>query len=180
MRYRSKWTWCCQTRADSVDRDLLEAMRAAGCTLIHYGVESGSEEILAKTEKKITLDQIAKGIALTKEAGIAAACFFMLGLPGEATEDRRKTLEFAKKINPTYASFHITSPYPGTPLYASRSWKQLYPESLLEGQDLRALKSFEKRAYRDYYLRLGYLASALKQASLPRLAKQAALFWRLI
>lgn len=180
LRFRSRWKWCCQTRADSVDEPRLEAMKAAGCTLIHFGVESGSEGILANTEKEITLDQIAKGIELTKKAGIAAACFFMMGLPGETQEDRQKTLDFAKQINPTYASFHITSPYPGTPLYASRSWKQLYPESVLEGQELVQLKKWEKQAYRGYYLRFGYLASVLSQATLPQLAKQAALFWRLM
>ena len=35
--------WCCQTRIDAVDAGLLRQMRISGCSLIHYGIESGLE-----------------------------------------------------------------------------------------------------------------------------------------
>jgi len=33
--------WCCQTRADTVDIELVRLMKQAGCGLIHLGVETG-------------------------------------------------------------------------------------------------------------------------------------------
>ena len=41
----------------------------------------------------------------------------MFGFPTETEEDRLKTIAFAKTLNPTYASFHKVTPYPGTPLF---------------------------------------------------------------
>lgn len=180
MPLRGQWTWCCQTRADSIDPELLAAMKRAGCTLIHFGVESGSPEVLKQTGKQITLDQVKAGVSMSQSAGIAAACFFMMGFPGETAADREMTVAFAKKLNPDYASFHIASPYPGTPLYAIQTWKDLYPESILDGADLSELKAREKKAYRDYYLRPGYLASVIANGRWQQLFHQAKLFWQVI
>jgi radical SAM superfamily enzyme YgiQ (UPF0313 family) len=178
--FRSKWSWCCQTRADSVDPELLRAMKEAGCALIHFGVESGSEDILAATGKRMTLDQIEKAVDWTRKAGIASACFFMLGLPGETDDDREKTMAFARKINPTYASFHIASPYPGTPLYQTGTWDPMYPESVHQGEELEKIKRWEKKAYRRFYLRPGYMISFLSQISLKKFFKQVRLLWEMI
>ena len=43
---KQKWRlkWCCQTRADSLDKDILKMMKAAGCQLIHIGVEGGIQK----------------------------------------------------------------------------------------------------------------------------------------
>ena len=46
-----------RTRVDMVDRELLKTMRDAGCIAVWLGVESGSEAILGKMNKKIKLDQ---------------------------------------------------------------------------------------------------------------------------
>ena len=43
----------------------------------------------------------------------------MFGNPGESEETLKKTINFAMKLNPTFASFNITTPYPGTEL---RRW----------------------------------------------------------
>ena len=179
MPFRSRWTWCCQTRADSVDDALLRSMKAAGCVLIHFGVETGSPEVMKAIDKRITLEQIDHGIRLCKQVGISTACFFMMGFPGETDADRRQTLEVAKRLDPTYASFHIASPYPGTPLHQSGTWGQLYPESTMAGQELEQLKRWEREVYRRYYLRPGYAWSVLRRGNIRRLLKQAALLWKL-
>jgi radical SAM superfamily enzyme YgiQ (UPF0313 family) len=61
--------WTCQTRADTVDMDLLKLMKRAGCRIIHFGVETGSERIMEIINKKISLPQIAHGIDMTKRLG---------------------------------------------------------------------------------------------------------------
>lgn len=178
--FRTRWTWCCQTRADSVDRELLRAMKAAGCRLIHFGVETGSPRLMQAIDKRITLTQIQDGIRLCKDVGIETACFFMMGFPGETDEERRQTLRFAIQLDPTYASFHLASPYPGTPLHQSGTWDQPYPESAVNGADLEGLKRWEREVYRRYYLRPGYVLSVLRRGHLRPLLKQASLLWKLL
>lgn len=72
-------TWCCQTRLDLVDDELLAAMGRAGCRLIHVGVEAGSDRVLASTNKDLTLAQVREGLAKIHAAGIDTACFFPAG-----------------------------------------------------------------------------------------------------
>src|SRR4030042_309066 len=50
--------WNCDARVDSVDSELLEIMKRAGCWMIRYGIESGSPDILSGIRKDIRLDQV--------------------------------------------------------------------------------------------------------------------------
>ncbi|RLC10386.1 MAG: hypothetical protein DRH43_06440 [Deltaproteobacteria bacterium] len=165
--------WCCQTRADAVDAALLDLMRQAGCRLIHFGVESGSPRILNEINKRINLESIERGIRLTKEAGIECACFFMLGFPGETESEMEQTIKLARKLNPSYASFHAVTPYPGTSLA-----KSLHPSVSTEvsemhfpvhcaGHNPAFLDNMVRRAYLSYYLRLPYLLERLRDGN-PR------------
>lgn len=169
--------WACQTRADYVDGPLLQLMKRAGCRLIHFGVESGSARVLAETNKRITLEQIERGIAETKESGIDQVCFFMFGFPGETAEDMEATIAFAKRLNPTYASFHTVTPYLGTKLYEISGVSELFPEVLGKEHDPRLLQAVADRAFREFYLRPAVLWSRLRRADLHLWRRQAALFW---
>ena len=151
-----KIKWCCQTRADTVDEEVLDALKAAGCTLIHYGAETANPPILEATGKKITLAEIARGITLTKTRGIRTAAFFMFGLPGEIFEDFERTLEFARTLNPTYASFHFAVPFPGTELYTryleERGLEPGVWPAVYSSLPLSEIRAFERRAYIKFYL----------------------------
>jgi len=169
--------WACQTRADYVDWPLLQLLKRAGCRLIHFGVESGSARILAETNKRITLEQIERGIAETKQAGIDQVCFFMFGFPGETVEDMESTIAFAKRLNPTYASFHTVTPYLGTTLYEMSGSSELFPEVLSKEHDPRLLQAIANRAFREFYLRPAVVWSRLRRVDLRLWRRQAALFW---
>ncbi|MHB2027174.1 MAG: B12-binding domain-containing radical SAM protein [Elusimicrobiota bacterium] len=179
--FAGHWSWCCQTRADSVDAEMLLEMKKAGCALIHFGVETGSPRVMKQIDKRITIEQIEMGVGLAKKAGIEAACFFMLGFPGESEAEREETLRFAEKLNPDYASFHIASPYPGTPLYAAGNWSEPYPETAAKDRDeAERLKRWEKSAWRRYYLRPGFALSMLRDLSPSKAARRASLFWNIL
>lgn len=167
--------WACQTRADYVDGPLLNLMKRAGCRLIHFGVESGSAQVLAATNKRITLEQIERGIAETKQAGIDQVCFFMFGFPGETEEDMDATIAFAKRLNPTYASFHAVSPYRGTVLFEMSGLYELFPEVLKE-HDSAFLQGIVNRAFQEFYLRPEVLWSRLRRMDVRLWRRQAALF----
>lgn len=146
-----KFNWCCQTRADAIDRELLALMKRSGCKLIHFGIESGSQRVLDSTNKKITIEKIRKGISMTKEAGIETAGFFMFGFPGETQQEMEQTIKFAKELNVDYASFHAVIPYPGTQITKA-------PET--------SVSKLVKKAYIKFYLRPGRVISALLRPKL--------------
>jgi len=176
------FSWCCQTRADAVDPELLTHMKRAGCRLIHFGVESGSQRVLDSTNKGISLEKIRRGIRLTRQAGIETACFFMLGFPGELHSEMEETLSFAEELNPTYASFHAVTPYPGTRIGQTATPSRngagghMYFPAYCADHNPIILGKVARRAYLSYYLRLPYILSRLKQGSLSSLIRQISLF----
>ena len=62
-------------------------------------------------------EEAEKAIKWTHNAKIETVGYYMIGLPQETPETIRKTIEFAKKLDCTYAQFAITMPFPGNKLY---------------------------------------------------------------
>ncbi len=180
-RYDFQWT--CQTRFDLVDEMLLRKMKQAGCRLIHFGVEAGTDSRLESIHKKMTVRQIEDGMRMVHQAKIDSACFFMLGFPNSTQKEIKETVEFAKRLNPTYALFHIAVPYPGTRLYeqfqenrkGSHS-SELFPEACVEGEDLAELKKTARKAYAGFYVRPRYIISRLVKGDFLSLFRQFKLF----
>jgi len=120
MRRNLKFGWNVFARADTVNEDLLERMKEAGCTWLLFGVESAAPEILKTIKKGTTPDKIRKGTKLATEAGIKVFNSFILGLPGESPDTARQSLAFARELDRDYGAkygFHLLSPLPGTELY---------------------------------------------------------------
>jgi radical SAM superfamily enzyme YgiQ (UPF0313 family) len=105
------------SRANLVDLDLLKKMKKAGCVQINYGIETGDPAIMKKIKKGITLEQARKAIKETKEVGIRAKTFFMIGHPWDTKETVERTIKFAKEIDPSNVQFNIVTPYPGSELW---------------------------------------------------------------
>lgn len=149
--------WSCQTRPDTVDAKLLKRMKAAGCELVHFGVESGSDRILALTEKRQSKDAVRAGMAAAREAGMRTLCYFLVGLPSETPDEMRQTLAFAEELRPTYASFQVATPYPTTPFHMEHEFTDPLPVAFdgpLNEQELRALA---RRFTLRYHLNPRYL-----------------------
>lgn len=118
--------WVCDTRVDLVSRDLLKAMKDAGCRTIWFGVESGSPRILKKINKNITIQQAEDAFKLCREEGIQIASSFMVGIPGETVKDMNASLKLAKKLDPDWCRFNIFVSYPGSALYEEILQNHLY------------------------------------------------------
>lgn len=106
--------WKCNSRVDTVTKDMLFLMKQAGCFSISFGVESGDDGVLKKIEKGITTAQAKDTFKWSKEAGIYRSAFFMLNLPGDTRASIEKTIKFSLEIDPDYVSFELTKPLPGT------------------------------------------------------------------
>jgi anaerobic magnesium-protoporphyrin IX monomethyl ester cyclase len=181
--------WIAQCRVDTVDREMLEAMKAANCGYILFGVESGSSEMLKRMKKGITRAKVREAFKLTREVGIKTQAFFLFGMPGETQETIQETIEFAKEINASSTQFAIAIPHPGTALYdeckangwlTSEDWADYTAESSLIETPWLTAKEVEEariRAYREYYYRPQFIVGeALKirrMADVKRLMRGA-------
>jgi anaerobic magnesium-protoporphyrin IX monomethyl ester cyclase len=164
--------WTCESRVDTVDADSLDLMKRAGCWQISYGVETGSQRLLDLINKGVTLKQVEDAFHLTKKAGITIRGFFMLGLPTETLEESMATIAFAKKLDPLWAQFTITVPYPGTGMFQEledqgkirtydwscyNTWSGWKGEKEIpfvpDGRTIEELADLQKKALRSFYLR---------------------------
>jgi radical SAM superfamily enzyme YgiQ (UPF0313 family) len=147
-------------------------------------VEAGSDRMLQRVDKGITIAQIRDGMTRIRAAGIETACFFMIGFPESTEQDMQDIVRFAMELEPTYPQFHITAPYPGTKVYeqvlrdpgARFSDDSLFPEAIEARFTLRELKTMTRNAYLRYYTRPSYLTRRLLRGDLRALGSQARLF----
>jgi radical SAM superfamily enzyme YgiQ (UPF0313 family) len=142
--------WIGQMRADSVDRAVAEAMRAAGCQRIYFGVESGSDRILREAHKGMTTAQIRRGIRAAVDAGLRVKTGWIYGLPG-SLEEQYESIPFMLDLRPHEISIHQLIPFPGT-IY--------YSDPARFGIRIRDAKAFESFCYGglDGDIRFDYLS----------------------
>ena len=108
--------WVGQMRADTIDKEISEAVYNAGCKRIYFGVESGSDNILKTSRKKLTKQQLLNGVNYAKNAGIRVKTGWIYGLPG-SIEEQYESIDFMLKMRPHEISIHQLIPFPGTPYY---------------------------------------------------------------
>jgi radical SAM superfamily enzyme YgiQ (UPF0313 family) len=177
IRRRLDIAWDIRARVDTVDPELLDLLHTAGCERIHYGVEAGTDEILAMLCKGITVEQVRRAFAWTRGAGIETLAYFMIGSPGERIEHIERTIELACELKPAYAHFAVTTPFPGTALYRRGLDKGLFddfwqafaahptpaftPRYWEESLSREQLHDLLKAAYKQFYCRPGYIARRL-------------------
>jgi len=192
-----KITMDLRARVDTVDQEVLDLLAEAGCTRIRFGVESGNPRVLENLMKGITLDQIRKAYKMAKKAGIFTFAYFMLGSPGETEKEVWESLKLAKEINPDFAQFLITTPFPASRLYtqgietgvlSGDYWREFsahpqgefVPEWWTENFTHEELEKLQRKVHLRYYYRPGYVWNQLRQVkSIKELARKARLAVRL-
>lgn len=120
--------WWCECRA-TTPLNLLEHMKKAGCVSVVAGVESGSQEIIKKIAKGITVDQAVAFCKRCAEIGLKVTPYFMYSSPDETREDAEKTLALIKELE-TYTgkcSFQPTMVLPGTEIERIARAKGMVP-----------------------------------------------------
>lgn len=168
--------WTCNSRVDYVDEEMLDLMGKAGCRLISWGIESGSEQILRHARKGAYPEKAARSLEWAKKAGIMNWGYFIIGLPGETEETIRQTIDFAKKLPLDIALFHVAAPYPGTPFFfevvengwfrPGTRWENVDMDkgTVLDYPNLSAerLLYWQKQAFREWAFRPGPIFTYLK------------------
>lgn len=194
-----KISWTCESRIDTVDENVLRKMKEAGCWQTSYGVETGSQRLLDIIHKDITIGQIEKTFAFTKNVGVSIRAFYMLGIPTETRNESLKTIAFAKKLDARWSQFTVFTPFPGTELYdmaviegglKSKNWSDYKTHGgwtkgdlayVPKGRSIEEMKKLQKKAYRDVYLRPKVIIRFLKEIdSIGKLKEYIIGFWVLI
>jgi radical SAM superfamily enzyme YgiQ (UPF0313 family) len=114
---RKKIEWNCETRADTIDDEIAEALREAGCTGVGLGIETGDDELMRGINKELTVNACRRAVGSLKRVGIGVLGLFTIGNPGETKEATLRTIEFAKELKIEGAKFSTVVPYPGTELW---------------------------------------------------------------
>lgn len=118
-----KTPWSAQGRVDTVDEEMLEAMKAAGCSELMFGVESGSERVLRFLVKGFTREKVIQAFDLCHRVGIKPAAYLIVGVPGETRRDILDTISLVERIEPSLLNFSFLTPFPNTPLHsATQQW----------------------------------------------------------
>jgi radical SAM superfamily enzyme YgiQ (UPF0313 family) len=168
--------WNCDARVDSVDPDLLGMMKRAGCWMISYGIESGSQKILDQVRKGITLDQVEQAVRWTREAGIRAKGLFMIGYPEETEKTLGDTLSFISRSGLDEMNLSFLTPYPGTEIYRRakgrpnfvEDWARMNALNCLLPPEALSCRELEKaygKIIRRFYMRPGPTFSYLSLLS---------------
>lgn len=168
--------WTVRTRCDLVDDELIEAMHSAGCNVVMYGIESAVPEILKNLRKGTDVGHIRRVVKRTRELGMKALGFFIIGSPGETEETAKKTIKFAIELDLDYVQFTRMMLMPNTELYEmylkeghSDYWaeytldKNNERELPLVGTDMTPEEAVKlvRKAYLRFYFRPKYIMRAL-------------------
>lgn len=167
-----KIRWNCHARVDTIDEETVKSMKQANCTGMAFGIESGNPEMLKKINKGITLEEARRAVRLCGKYGISSLCSYIFGHPGDTRETVNDTLRVALKLDSDYANFCAFVPMPGSKVFDDLLKKGLIDQnnwdrylghaktvsniSLCELTPAE-LHAAQKRAFRQFYFRPGYV-----------------------
>jgi anaerobic magnesium-protoporphyrin IX monomethyl ester cyclase len=186
--------WDCRTRVDRISTEVLSKMKDANCQLIHFGVESGNQEMLSAMKKGTTVEQNERAIRWAKDVGISVAISVVVGYPGETADMLKQTFDFIRKTGPDYVYVCQAIPYPGTELFdllrelgweVSTEWNhydeqsQVFKNPLLAPQKIEELRG---AFYNQFFSPSYFLHKSLKRDFYSQVMARAALnhlLWRI-
>ncbi len=175
LRRNFKINWIANSRVDDVDFELLKLMKRAGCWILGFGIDSGSQETLDKVGKKFTLSQVRDAVKWARKAELTTCGFFIIGFPHENESHFKETISFAKNIDLDFAQFFCAVPLPGTALYeqavagnymTAQDWGTYeFSRSIMKynGISPEVITQYRKKAYMEFYLRPKILFRILRR-----------------
>ena len=149
--------WACEGRVDTTGTDLFNDLSAAGCDLILFGIESGSQRILNNMNKRTKIADIEDAVFRADKAGIGIVHgFFIVGSPSETVEEVRQTFALAERLKLNSFNFNSLTAFRGTHLWKDavarglineeKDWDKMFPvheiyPDVIDTQTLFSLRS---------------------------------------
>ncbi|MEE8400896.1 MAG: radical SAM protein [Candidatus Hydrothermarchaeaceae archaeon] len=110
-------SWSCETRADAVDDELLEALADACCTLICIGVDSACDDVLDKNGRKMDTLALKTAFERIRKHKLRSRAYVTFGLIGETRKSVEETVKFLHGTMPDQVLLSLATAYPGTELW---------------------------------------------------------------
>ena len=110
----SPYRWWANLRADQADEDFVSLLKRAGCIKLFFGFESGSERMLKKMNKLITVEQCKRAAELCHKMNLSFYTSYIVNYFGEEESDLEMTESLIKQTNPTSLAINKFSPIPGS------------------------------------------------------------------
>jgi radical SAM superfamily enzyme YgiQ (UPF0313 family) len=109
--------WC-ETRINCLDPELLALMARAGCKGINFGLESGSDDVLAAGAKQgVNVQRIRHILTETGKVGMVSHLLVAVGLPQETRASIRETYRLLGELPAHSLGVTGITPFPGTDLW---------------------------------------------------------------
>lgn len=173
--------WGCNSRVDTMDDERAARMKAAGCWVVAFGVETGNQAIMDKMKKGQKVERAQQAVEVCKRHGLRTHAFMVIGTPWETRQTLEETFQFVKRLDTDFFDFNIAYPLPGTELHTITLEAGLfektpdsagYADAAVRTFELssRELTEWRKRALLSLYLRPRYIARILARAGSPRIA----------
>ncbi len=131
---------------------------------LHLPIQSGSDKILKKMNRKHTVDDYLKIVEKIRNVrpDIALSSDFIVGFPEETDKDFEDTMNFIEKVNFVIAYSFIYSPRPGTPAknkdnisLSDKKARLSALQSLLTQQQINFNKSFVNKGMEVLFEKIG-------------------------
>ena len=128
---RTPWSAQCTVDVGD-DMEALRSLRAAGCRMLIFGLESIRQANMLQLNKAVDVSRYETQLRAIHRAGISIAAFFMVGLDAD-TPDVGEILAFTRRTPITMPFVHLLVPLPGTGLHTQlemegRLLKEWYEE----------------------------------------------------
>jgi len=123
-------SWFCLSRAETLDREMIEGMSEAGCYLIMIGVDSISADTMKKIARKQSDELLRDRIAHAGKQDIQVLVHMILGFPGDRVSDMLRTIHFLAGTKANFLSINFFSPRAGSDYFKEESIKNLEAQKL--------------------------------------------------
>ena len=100
------------------DEERARCLADAGCKIVKFGVESGSQRIRSQIlQRRMTNERIIRAISTAHRHGLHTSVFLMIGLPDETHDDLMATIKLMARAKPGRYRWSFFFPFPGTKAY---------------------------------------------------------------
>ena len=107
-----------ETRPDTVNEEVLVALKEAGCTTIRMGIESGVDRIRNGLYKRnMSREKILDAFHTAKKVGLKITSYNIIGAPTETIEDIRATIALNVECGVESGKMTLLSVFPGTKMW---------------------------------------------------------------
>ncbi len=136
----------CNAHVKVFDRAIATSLKRAGCRIVKFGLESGSERIRREIlNRPMTNESIIAAFGTAHQSELHTSAFVMIGLPDEGRADLFATIDLLATIQPGRFRWSIFFPYTGTVAYEIAKEK-----GLIDFERMETLSNFTEESCLDF------------------------------